>query len=56
MFIVVTATVNIERFHGVLCGVYCGYSNSEYRSILLFFVEFLVVIALVNIMQYYSVV
>ena len=34
-FIVVTATVDIVHCSFVLCGVYCGYRNSRYSSMLL---------------------
>ena len=32
-FIVVTATVDIVKWYCVVCGVYCGYSNSMYWAI-----------------------
>ena len=34
-FIVVTATVDIVQCYCVVCGVYCGYSNSRYSAMLL---------------------
>jgi len=37
-FIVFTATVDIVKCYCVLCGVYCGYSNSRYSEMLLCFV------------------
>jgi len=36
-YIVVTATVDIVQYYSVLCGVYCGYSNSRYSSNVLCF-------------------
>ena len=32
----VTATVDIVQWYSVVCGVYCGYSNSSYSAKLLF--------------------
>jgi len=36
--IVVTATVDIVKWCCVVCGVYCGYSNSRYIVVVLCFV------------------
>jgi len=32
---VVTTTVDIVQWYCVVCGVYCGYSNSRYSAIVL---------------------
>jgi len=32
----VTAAVDIVQWYCVVCGVYCGYSNSRYREIVLY--------------------
>jgi len=34
-FIVVTATIDIVQWYCVVCGDYCGYSNSRYNAMLL---------------------
>jgi len=34
-FIVVTAKVDIVQWYCVVCGVYCGYSNSRYSAMIL---------------------
>ena len=34
-FIVVIATVDTVQWYCVMCGVYCGYSNSKYSAIVL---------------------
>ena len=36
--IVVTETVDIVQWYCVVCGVYCGYSNSSYSAMELCFV------------------
>jgi len=50
-FIVVSATVDIVQWYCVLCGVYCGYSNSRYNAMVLCCVEVFVVTAKVDIVQ-----
>jgi len=53
---VVTATVGIVKWYCVVCGVYCGDSNSRYSAMVLFLLEFIVVTATVVIVKWYCVV
>ena len=54
--IVVTATVDILQCYCVVCGVYCGDSNSRYSAMVLCLcVEFIVVTATVDTVQWYCV-
>ena len=55
-FILYTATIDIVQWYCVLCGVYCGYSNSRYSVMVLLCMEFIVVISIVDIVQWYCVV
>jgi len=50
-FIVVTSSVDIVQCYCVLCGVFCGYSNSWHSNITELCVEFIVVKATVYIVQ-----
>jgi len=52
---VVTATIDIVQCYCVVCGVYCGYSNSRYSAMLLCCVEFIMCSATVDIGQWYCV-
>ena len=52
----VKATVDIVQWYCVVCGVYYGYSNSRYSSIILCCFGVFFVSATVDIVQWYSVV
>ena len=54
--ILVISTVDIVQCYCVLCGIYCGYSNSRYGVMLLFLLEFIVVTATEVVVQWYCVV
>jgi len=49
---VVKTTVEIVQWYCVVCGVYCGYSNSRYSAMVLCFVlKFIVVTPTIGIVQ-----
>ena len=54
-YIVDTATVDIVQCYCVVCGVYCGNSNSRYSAKIPCLLEFIVVTATVDIVQSFSV-
>ena len=55
-FIVDTATVDIVQWYCVVCGGYCGYSNSRCSAMLLCCFVVYLVTATVDIVQWFCVV